>query len=56
MTTLLFVEHADGRIKDGTLKALAAANQMGAPVHALVAGASAKAVAEAARKSGVARL
>ncbi|GJE37746.1 electron transfer flavoprotein subunit alpha/FixB family protein [Methylobacterium persicinum] len=50
MTTLLFVEHADGRIKDGTLKALAAANQMGAPVHALVAGASAKAVAEAAGK------
>ena len=50
MTTLHFVEHADGRIKDGTLKALAAANQMGAPVHALVAGASAKAVAEAAGK------
>lgn len=50
MTTLLYVEHADGQIKDGTLKALSAANQMGAPVHALVAGGSAKAAAEAAGK------
>ncbi|MGC5779279.1 electron transfer flavoprotein subunit alpha/FixB family protein [Methylobacterium sp. NFXW15] len=50
MTTLLYVEHADGRIKDGTLKALSAANQMGGPVHALVAGSSAKAAAEAAAK------
>ncbi len=47
MTTLLFVEHANGQIKDGTLKALSAANQMGAPVHALVAGAGTQAVAEA---------
>ena len=50
MTTLLFVEHANGQIKDGTLKALSAANQMGAPVHALVAGAGTQAVAEAAAK------
>ena len=50
MTTLLYVEHADGRIKDGTLKALSAATQMGAPVHALVAGGSARAAAEAAAK------
>ncbi len=50
MTTLLFIEHANGQIKDGTLKALSAANQMGAPVHALVAGGNAKTVAEAAAK------
>lgn len=50
MSTLLFVEHADGRIKDGTLKALSAATQLGAPVHALVAGSQAKAAAEAASK------
>ncbi|MCJ2013706.1 electron transfer flavoprotein subunit alpha/FixB family protein [Methylobacterium sp. J-076] len=50
MTTLLYVEHSDGQIKDGTLKALSAANQMGAPVHALVAGSAGKAAAEAASK------
>ncbi len=50
MSTLLFVEHADGRIKDGTLKALSAATQLGAPVHALVAGSNAKAAADAASK------
>lgn len=50
MSTLLFIEHADGRIKDATLKALSAAAQIGAPVHALVAGSTAKAAAEAASK------
>jgi electron transfer flavoprotein alpha subunit len=50
MTTLLFIEHADGRIKDATLKALSAATQLGAPVHALVSGSQAKAAAEAASK------
>ena len=54
MTTLLYVEHADGKIKDGTLKALTAAKQLGAPIHALVAGANSKAAAEAAgRLDGV---
>ncbi len=50
MTTLLFVEHGNGQIKDGTLKALTAAKDIGAPVHALVLGAGSKAVAEAAAK------
>ncbi len=50
MTTLLFVEHADGQVKDGTLKALSAAKDIGAPIHALVAGSTAKAAAEAAGK------
>ena len=50
MTTLLFVEHGNGQIKDSTLKALAAAKEIGAPVHALVLGTGSKAVAEAAGK------
>ena len=50
MTTLLYVEHGDGRIKDGTLKALTAARQIGAPVHALVLGAGSKPAAEAASR------
>ena len=50
MTTLLYVEHADGQVRDGTLKALSAAQSIGAPVHALVAGSQAKAAAEAAAK------
>ena len=50
MTTLLYVEHANSEIKDGTLKALTAAKQLGGPVHALVLGANSKAAAEAAGK------
>ena len=50
MTTLLFVEHGNGRIKDGTLKALTAAKTIGAPIHALVLGSGSKSVAEAAAK------
>ena len=50
MTTLLFVEHGNGQIKDGTLKALTAAKTIGAPVHALVLGSGSKPVAEAAAK------
>ncbi|MCJ2031506.1 FAD-binding protein [Methylobacterium sp. J-043] len=48
MTTLLYVEHANGQIKDGTLKALTAARELGAPIHALVLGTGSKAAAEAA--------
>ncbi|GEP08789.1 electron transfer flavoprotein subunit alpha/FixB family protein [Methylobacterium gnaphalii] len=50
MTTLLYVEHANSEIKDGTLKALTAAKELGAPIHALVLGAGSKAAAEAAGK------
>ena len=50
MTTLLYVEHANGQIKDGTLKALTAAKELGAPIHALVLGSGSKAAAEAAAK------
>ncbi|MGX5773244.1 electron transfer flavoprotein subunit alpha/FixB family protein [Methylorubrum zatmanii] len=50
MTTLLYVEHANGQIKDGTLKALTAAKQLGQPIHALVLGSGSKAAADAAAK------
>ena len=50
MTTLLYVEHANGQIRDGSLKALSAAKELGQPVHALVLGSGSKAAAEAAAK------
>ncbi|MBS7707994.1 electron transfer flavoprotein subunit alpha/FixB family protein [Chelatococcus asaccharovorans] len=50
MTTLLIAEHDNAHLKDATHKALSAAQALGAPVHVLVAGANAKAAAEAASK------
>jgi electron transfer flavoprotein alpha subunit len=48
MTTLLVAEHDNKVLKDATNKALTAAKALGAPVHVLVAGRGARAVAEAA--------
>lgn len=57
MTTLLLAEHDNKSLKDSTNKALTAAKQMGGDVHVLVAGASAKGVADAAAKlDGVAKV
>jgi electron transfer flavoprotein alpha subunit len=50
MTTLLIAEHDNAHLKDATHKALTAAAALGAPVHVLVAGANARAAAEAASK------
>jgi electron transfer flavoprotein alpha subunit len=50
MTTLLIAEHDNAHLKDATHKALSAAKALGGPVHVLVAGANAKAAAEAAAK------
>ncbi|MGO4526877.1 electron transfer flavoprotein subunit alpha/FixB family protein [Microvirga sp. 2MCAF35] len=50
MTTLLIAEHDNAHLKDATHKALSAAKALGAPVHVLVAGANARAVADAAAK------
>jgi electron transfer flavoprotein alpha subunit len=47
MTTLLFVDHANGQLSDVTAKALTASRALGAPVHALVAGHQMDAVAAA---------
>src|SRR3954462_1966583 len=57
MTTLLLAEHDNKSLRDATNKALTAAKQMGGDVHVLVAGASAKGVADAAAKlDGVAKV
>ena len=57
MATLLLAEHDNKSLKDATNKALTAAKQMGGDVHVLVAGSSAKAVADAAAKlDGVAKV
>ena len=50
MTTLLVAEHDNKSLKDATNKALTAAKALGQPVHVLVAGKGARAVAEAAAK------
>lgn len=57
MTTLLFADHDNSALSDGTAKALTAAVEMGADVHVLVAGKDCAAVAdEAAKLSGVAKV
>ncbi|HEY4404470.1 MAG TPA: FAD-binding protein [Xanthobacteraceae bacterium] len=48
MTTLLVAEHDNKLLKDATNKALTAAKALAAPVHVLVAGRNARAVAQAA--------
>ena len=48
MTTLLLAKHDNKSLNEATRKALTAAKDLGAPVHVLVAGHDAKAVAEAA--------
>ena len=50
MPTLLVAEHDNKVLKDATNKALTAAKALGGPVHVLVAGKGARAVAEAAAK------
>ncbi|GHE65004.1 electron transfer flavoprotein subunit alpha [Camelimonas fluminis] len=50
MTTLLLAEHNNSTLNDATAKAVAAARGLGGPVHVLVAGSGARAVAEQAAK------
>ena len=50
MTTLLLAEHDNKTLKDATNKALTAAKEIGQPVHVLVAGKGARAIADAAAK------
>jgi electron transfer flavoprotein alpha subunit len=57
MTTLLIAEHDNKVLKDSTNKAFTAAKALGEPVHVLVAGSGARAVADAAAKlDGVAKV
>ncbi len=54
MTSLVIAEHDNAALKDATTKTVAAALQLGAPVHVLVAGQGCRAAADAAAKlSGV---
>jgi electron transfer flavoprotein alpha subunit len=50
MASLVIAEHDNKVLKDATAKTVAAATQLGAPVHVLVAGENAGAVADAASK------
>ncbi|WP_132250767.1 electron transfer flavoprotein subunit alpha/FixB family protein [Methylobacterium segetis] len=50
MATLLLIEHDNGAVKDSSLKALSAARELGAPIHALVLGSGSKPAAEAAAR------
>jgi electron transfer flavoprotein alpha subunit len=57
MTTLILAEHDNKRLNEATAKALSAAERLGGDVHVLVAGNSAKAVAEeAAKLAGVGKV
>ena len=57
MTTLLIADHHNGHLSDVTAKALSAAVEVGAPVHALVAGQNVAGIAaEASKLSGVAKV
>jgi electron transfer flavoprotein alpha subunit len=54
MTSLVIAEHDNAVLKDATAKTVAAALQLGSPVHVLVAGQECRAVADATAKlSGV---
>ena len=50
MTTLLLAEHDNRSLKDSTNKAVTAVKALGGDLHVLVAGAGAKAVADAAAR------
>jgi electron transfer flavoprotein alpha subunit len=52
MASLVIAEHDNKNLKDATAKTVAAAVQLGQPVHVLVAGQGADAVAQAAAKLG----
>ena len=38
MTTLFFIEHANGKVNDQSLKAISATKEFGGEVHGLIAG------------------
>ena len=57
MTTLCFIEHANGKVSDQSLKAISATKDLGEEVHGLVAGTAIDSVVEEASKiSGVSKI
>ena len=57
MTTLFFIEHANGKISDQSLKAISATKDFGEDVHGMIAGTNIDSVVEEASKiSGVSKI
>ena len=57
MTTLFFIEHANGKISDQSLKAISATKDLGEEVHGMIAGTGIdSAVEEASKIDGVSKI
>ena len=57
MTTLFFIEHANGKVSDQSLKAISATKDLGEDVHGMIAGTAIDSVVEEASKiSGVSKI
>ena len=57
MTTLFFIEHANGKVSDQSLKAISASKDLGEEVHGMIAGTAIDSVVEEASKiSGVSKI
>jgi len=57
MTTLFFIEHANGKVSDQSLKAISATRDLGEEVHGMIAGTAIDSVVEEASKiSGVSKI
>jgi electron transfer flavoprotein alpha subunit len=57
MTTLFFIEHANGKVSDQSLKAISATKDLGEEVHGILAGTDIESVVEKASKiSGVSKI
>tara|TARA_B100001778_G_C18510273_1_gene593861 strand:- start:53 stop:982 length:930 start_codon:yes stop_codon:yes gene_type:complete len=57
MTTLFFIEHANGKVNDQSLKAISATKEFGGEVHGLIAGSNIdSAVEEASKIDGLTKL
>ena len=57
MTTLFFIEHANGQLSDQSLKAITATSQIDGDVHGLIVGSNIdSAVAEASKIEGLTKL
>lgn len=50
LSSLAILEQRDGQLNQGSLSTITAARKLGGPIHAFVAGANAKPVAEEAAK------
>ena len=57
MTTLFFIEHANGKVSDQSLKAISATKDLGEEVHGMITGTAIDSVVEKASKiSGVSKI